>query len=94
MPSVPLKMYNTAKGQQTAIRGLRWYVCALLFFATSINYIDRQVFSILAPDLQRSIGWSEVEYGYIVTAFQAAYAGGYFIAGRIIDDAYIYRIAA
>ena len=68
------------------IRGLRWYICALLFFATSINYIDRQVFSILAPDLQKTIGGSEVEYGYIVTSFQAAYAGGYFIAGRIMDS--------
>ena len=70
----------------STIRGLRWYICALLFFSTTINYIDRQVFSILAPDLQRSIGWNEVEYGYIVTAFQAAYAGGYFIVGRIMDS--------
>ena len=69
-----------------SIMGLRWYICALLFFATTINYIDRQVFSILAPDLQKSIGWSEVEYGYIVTAFQAAYAGGYFFIGRIMDS--------
>src|SRR3954463_6574414 len=68
-----------------SITGLRWYICGLLFFATTINYIDRQVFSILAPDLQRVIGWNEVEYGYIVTAFQAAYASGYLIAGRIMD---------
>lgn len=68
------------------ISGLRWYICALLFFATTINYIDRQVFSILAPDLQKSIGWNEVQYGYIVTAFQAAYASGYFVAGRVMDS--------
>lgn len=67
------------------IAGLRWYICALLFFATTINYIDRQVFSILAPDLQKSIGWSESEYGLIVTSFQAAYATGYFIVGRFMD---------
>jgi MFS transporter, ACS family, hexuronate transporter len=68
-----------------SLRGVRWYICALLFFATTINYIDRQVFSILAPDLQRSIGWTEVEYGYIVTTFQAAYALGLLFVGRLMD---------
>ena len=72
---------------ETRIRtgGYRWTVCALLFFATTINYIDRQVLGILAPDLQRIIGWSEVEYGYIVTAFQTAYAIGLLLFGRFID---------
>ena len=77
---------NSVKPKAKPIPGLRWYICALLFFATTINYIDRQVFSILAPDLQKSIGWNEVEYGYIVTAFQAAYAGGYFLVGRVMDS--------
>jgi ACS family hexuronate transporter-like MFS transporter len=63
----------------------RWTICALLFFATSINYIDRQVLSILAPELQRSIGWNEIDYGYIVTAFQGAYAVGLLLVGRLID---------
>jgi ACS family hexuronate transporter-like MFS transporter len=63
----------------------RWTICALLFFATTINYIDRQVLGILAPDLQREIGWNEIEYGYIVTAFQAAYALGLLLVGRLID---------
>ena len=63
----------------------RWIVCALLFFATTINYIDRQVLGILAPDLQKSIGWNEVEYGYIVTAFTGAYALGLLLTGRILD---------
>lgn len=63
----------------------RWIICALLFFATTINYVDRQVIGILAKDLQRSIGWSEIEYGYIVTAFQAAYAIGLLITGRLMD---------
>lgn len=84
MSTASLKTQSPTSQSQTII-GLRWYVCALLFFATTINYIDRQVFSILAPDLQRSIGWNEVEYGYIVTAFQAAYAGGYFVVGRLMD---------
>jgi MFS transporter, ACS family, aldohexuronate transporter len=63
----------------------RWVVCALLFFATTVNYVDRQVLGILAPDLQRTIGWSEVEYGYIVTAFQGAYALGLLVTGRLLD---------
>ena len=64
---------------------MRWVVCGLLFLATTINYIDRQVLGILAPSLQKEIGWSEVEYGYIVTAFQAAYAVGLLLVGRILD---------
>jgi MFS transporter, ACS family, aldohexuronate transporter len=63
----------------------RWTICALLFFATTINYIDRQILGILAPDLQKLIGWSESEYGYIVTAFQTAYAIGLLLFGRFID---------
>ncbi|MEP7344329.1 MAG: MFS transporter, partial [Gemmatimonadaceae bacterium] len=63
----------------------RWVVCALLFFATTINYIDRQVLGILAVPLQRDLGWSESEYGYIVTAFQAAYALGMLVSGRVLD---------
>jgi ACS family hexuronate transporter-like MFS transporter len=63
----------------------RWRICALLFFATTINYMDRQVLGVLAPDLQRIIGWNEIQYGYIVTAFQAAYAIGLVVAGGVID---------
>jgi ACS family hexuronate transporter-like MFS transporter len=63
----------------------RWVICALLFFATTINYLDRQVLGILAPVLQRSIGWNEIEYGYIVTAFQAAYAIGLLLMGPFLD---------
>jgi ACS family hexuronate transporter-like MFS transporter len=60
-------------------------VCALLFFATTINYVDRQVLSILAVPLQKELQWSESEYGYIVTAFQAAYALGMLFCGRLLD---------
>lgn len=65
--------------------GYRWRICALLFFATTLNYLDRHVLSILAPDLQREIGWSEIEYGYIVVAFQAAYGIGVVFVGRLLD---------
>src|SRR6266851_1366989 len=64
---------------------VRWVVCGLLFFATAINYIDRQVLGILAPSLQTAIGWTELQYGYIVTAFQAAYALGFLFSGRLLD---------
>src|SRR2546421_11271538 len=63
----------------------RWVICALLFFATTINYMDRQVLGFLAPNLQRSIGWNETEYGFIVSAFQAAYAISLLVVGRLID---------
>ncbi len=63
----------------------RWTVCALLFCITTINYVDRQVFGILAPQLQRDIGWTEQQYGNIVTAFQIAYGVGLLLAGRVMD---------
>jgi len=63
----------------------RWRICALLFFATTINYVDRQVLGVLAPYLQSIIGWNEIQYGYIVTSFQAAYAIGLLVAGGVID---------
>jgi MFS transporter, ACS family, hexuronate transporter len=63
----------------------RWVICALLFFATTVNYMDRQILGILAPTLQKEIGWSESQYGLMVTAFQAAYAIGLVLVGRMID---------
>ena len=63
----------------------RWVICALLFFATTVNYVDRQVLGILAKDLKTEIGWTEVDYGNIVAAFSAAYAFGLLLAGRLID---------
>src|SRR5438105_2193134 len=73
------------EGLGAAIGRYRWVICALLFFATTINYVDRQVLGFLAPDLQRSIGWNEAEYGWIVTAFQAAYAISLLVVGRVMD---------
>jgi MFS transporter, ACS family, hexuronate transporter len=64
---------------------LRWVVCALLFFAATINYIDRQVIGILKPTLQQEFGWSEVDYADIVFAFQLAYAAGLLLAGPVMD---------
>ena len=63
----------------------RWRIVALLFFATTINYIDRQVIGILKPFIEKDLGWSEAGYGYIVTAFQIAYAIGLITTGRFLD---------
>lgn len=75
----------TASPSQARIGHFRWTICALLFFATTINYIDRQVLGILAPDLQKEIGWSELDYGRIVIAFQVSYAVMMLVWGRILD---------
>src|SRR6266536_3473460 len=69
------------------IGNYRWVICALLFFATTINYIDRQVLGILATDqvFKNAIGWNEAQYGYVNTAFQAAYALGLLVVGGLMD---------
>ncbi|MEN8229856.1 MAG: MFS transporter [Bacteroidota bacterium] len=63
----------------------RWRILGLLFFATTINYIDRQVIGILKPFIAEDLGWSEADYGYIVTAFQVAYGIGLLTTGRFLD---------
>ena len=68
-----------------SIGRVRWTICAMLFFATSINYMDRQVIALLKPTLAHTIGLTEINYGYIVDAFQLAYALGLLIAGRLVD---------
>jgi MFS transporter, ACS family, hexuronate transporter len=76
-----------AEGIGGRIGRYRWVICALLFFATTINYIDRQVLGILATDenFKRTIGWNEAEYGFVNTAFQGAYAIGLLLVGRLMD---------
>jgi len=63
----------------------RWRICALLFFATTINYMDRQVISILKPTLMHDLGWNEIDYSNVVFAFQCAYAIGYAGGGWFLD---------
>ena len=81
-------MYSDPEKNKTAIKNIghfRWVIVTLVFFATTINYVDRQVISILAPVLQKEIGWSQIEYSNIVTAFTAAYAIGLLLVGRMMD---------
>ena len=63
----------------------RWTICALLFFATTVNYLDRQVLSLLAPSLSTEFGWSNTDYANIAAAFQFVYAISMLFAGRVVD---------
>jgi ACS family hexuronate transporter-like MFS transporter len=63
----------------------RWVICALLFAATALNYVDRQIIALLQPLLAREYHWSEIDYSNIVFAFQLAYAIGYIVFGKLID---------
>jgi ACS family hexuronate transporter-like MFS transporter len=75
-------------GRQTSsvsVGWFRWVICALLFFATTLNYIDRAVIGILKPELSEHLKWSEIDYANIVIAFNIAYAIGYSLAGWFMD---------
>lgn len=63
----------------------RWVVCALIFSAITINYLDRLVFGLLAPELQKIFSWSNADYTRIVLWFEIAYAIGLAFAGRFLD---------
>lgn len=63
----------------------RWTICSLLFFATTINYLDRQVLSLLKSDLETAFHWTDVDYANITSFFQFSYAISLFFAGRFID---------
>lgn len=66
-------------------KNYRWVIVALLFFATTINYLDRQVIGLLKPILEKEFNWTETDFAHIVMAFTAAYAIGLLIIGRFID---------
>jgi ACS family hexuronate transporter-like MFS transporter len=70
---------------KTKIGNYRWFIAFLLFAATTINYIDRQIFGLLKPELERVFSWTETDYSRIVMAFTACYALGQLIYGKIID---------
>lgn len=80
-------MNQQHSGLLPAIGNYRWTICALLFFATTINYLDRQVLSLLAPRLSTEFGWSNSDYANITAVFQFVYAISMLLAGRFIDKA-------
>jgi ACS family hexuronate transporter-like MFS transporter len=63
----------------------RWLICALLFFAATVNYMDRQVIALLKPTLQVQFGWTDVDYSNIVLILQFAYGAGVLFVGKLID---------
>lgn len=84
--AVPKKPKTTvARSGWPALGTYRWTICALVFFATTINYLDRQVISLVKEDLDREFGWTQTDYANITVAFQLTYALAMFGAGRIVD---------
>jgi len=77
--TVPLQKLSTRVGH------FRWLICTLLLLGTTKNYMDRQVLGVLKTTLQHQFGWSEIDYSNLVFAFQAAYAAGLLILGRLVD---------
>src|SRR5262249_17665373 len=80
-----LKTPSPGTAAAAGVGSVRWTICALLFLATTINYIDRQAIGILKPDLQKATGWSEMEYWKVVFAFAFAYAVSLLVRGGVID---------
>src|SRR3989475_6162340 len=79
---------STAAGaaRRTLLAGnFRWVICALLLFGVTKNYMDRQVLGVLKTTLQHDLGWSEIDYSNLVFFFQAAYAVGMVVVGRLVD---------
>lgn len=78
-------MIHQTDNQNVKVGNYRWAICTLLFFAATVNYIDRQVIGILKPSLATEFGWTENDYGWIVFSFQTAYAIGLLFVGRLMD---------
>lgn len=85
MPYTSTSFNETIATQQKVIGKYRWTICALLFFATTINYLDRQVLSLLQPQLEELFGWTNTDYANITSVFQFTYAICMLFAGRIVD---------
>src|SRR5216683_1081512 len=68
-----------------AVGRFRWVICSLLLFGATKNYMDRQVLGVLKTTLQHDLGWNEIDYSNVVFAFQAAYAVGMVVGGRLVD---------
>ncbi|HEX6333119.1 MAG TPA: MFS transporter, partial [Flavisolibacter sp.] len=85
MPQIQQEKVHSFAGTMEAVGKYRWTICGLVFFATTINYLDRAVISLLKSHLEKEFSWSESDYSNIVIAFQLSYAIGMFFVGRLID---------
>jgi ACS family hexuronate transporter-like MFS transporter len=84
-PGAPFQSSGDSSAGGRAIRGLRWWIGAILFASTVINYIDRQTLSLLAPYLKQDYHWTNTDYANLVVAFRVAYAIGQTLSGRLMD---------
>jgi ACS family hexuronate transporter-like MFS transporter len=84
-PEAPAILPQSTSAVSSRVGYFRWVICALLLFGTTKNYMDRQVLGVLKTTLQHDLGWNEIDYGNLVVAFQAAYAIGMLLVGRLID---------
>ena len=73
---------------------LRWHVAALLFFASVINYVDRQTLSVLAPTITSELGLSDIDYANVLQAFLICYTGMYIVSAAIWSSGFPYRCPA
>ena len=85
LPPPGVQRPSAMSGIGTSAGRYRWTVCALLFFATTINYIDRQILALLKPMLDVQIGWTNEQFGLVNSAFQGAYGIGLLVFGWFID---------
>src|SRR5579864_5748764 len=76
---------NSGNGPADGGQRYRWLICALIFFATTINYIDRQILSLLKPMLDEQLKWTNEQFGYVNSAFQGAYGIGLLTFGWFVD---------
>src|SRR3954467_8754981 len=83
--SATLPLSSNVSSQPAKTGRVRWYICGLLFYATTVNYMDRQVVGLLKPVIASELHWTESDYSSVVFGFQLAYAIMMPIAGRIID---------
>ena len=81
----PQPATSTEVPQPSLIGNYRWVICALLFFATTINYIDRQILSLLKEILDKQIGWTNEQFGWVNSAFQLSYGIGLLGFGWFVD---------
>ena len=70
---------------QQVIGKYRWTICTLIFFATTINYLDRQVISLVKGYVETEFKWTEIDYANLTVAFQLSYAIAMLFIGRLID---------
>ncbi len=82
---VPQVSPNLAHAISAGVGHFRWVICALLLFGVTKNYMDRQVLGVLKTTLQHDLGWNEIDYSNLVFAFQAAYAVGMVVVGKLVD---------